>query len=147
MAFGEIDGVPPGTWFESRTALRASGVHRPPQAGICGTHAEGAESILLSGGYKDDLDRGDTILYTGAGGRDPQSGDHVGHQEMKRGNAALARSAATGRPVRVVRAAHPDVHDAPPSGFRYDGLYRVVDYWAEPGQDGFIVYRFELERC
>ena len=146
MAFGEIDGVPPGTWFEDRTALRASGVHRHAQAGICGRRDEGAESIVLSGGYKDDDDFGDTLVYTGAGGRNATTGDQTHDQEMNGWNAALARSAHTGRPVRVIRGAHPDVYDPPQSGYRYDGLYRVADYWAKPGTDGFRVWRFQLER-
>jgi hypothetical protein len=34
----------------------------------------GAESIVVSGGYEDDEDHGDTIIYTGHGGNDPQTG-------------------------------------------------------------------------
>jgi putative restriction endonuclease len=30
----------------------------------------GAESIVVSGGYKDDKDFGDVIVYTGHGGQD-----------------------------------------------------------------------------
>lgn len=33
---------------------------------------------------------------------------------------------------------------SPSGGYRYDGLYEVVDYWREPGQDGFAVWRFHL---
>ncbi|KIM58347.1 hypothetical protein SCLCIDRAFT_1218693, partial [Scleroderma citrinum Foug A] len=52
-----------------RSMCAESAVHRPLMAGIYGTRDEGAYSIVLSGGYKDDEDRGDTIIYTGAGGR------------------------------------------------------------------------------
>ena len=71
--FGELDGHPEGEWFDSRKSLAASGLHRPLQAGICGSSDEGAESIVLSGGYEDDIDNGDVIIYTGHGGRDPSS--------------------------------------------------------------------------
>lgn len=47
-----------------------SGVHRPPVGGIHGREKEGAYSIVLSGGYEDDLDEGDSFYYTGSGGRD-----------------------------------------------------------------------------
>ena len=47
-----------------------SGVHRPPVAGIHGREKEGAYSIVLSGGYEDDIDNGDSFYYTGSGGRD-----------------------------------------------------------------------------
>ena len=53
--FGHIDGVSPGQLFESRKALAEAGVHKPPMAGIWGA-AEGAYSIVLSGGYEDDID-------------------------------------------------------------------------------------------
>ena len=52
--------------------LKASeaGVHRPPVGGIHGREKEGAYSIVLSGGYEDDMDNGDSFYYTGSGGRD-----------------------------------------------------------------------------
>ena len=41
------------------------GVHRPHVAGIAGKASEGAQSIVLSGGYEDDVDYGDEFFYTG----------------------------------------------------------------------------------
>jgi putative restriction endonuclease len=38
--------------------------------GIHGTAKEGADSIVVSGGYVDDRDMGDVIIYTGEGGND-----------------------------------------------------------------------------
>lgn len=69
--FGEIPGILRGTVFESREAVSLAGVHRPIQAGISGSAQEGADSIVLSGGYEDDLDEGSWIVYTGHGGNDP----------------------------------------------------------------------------
>src|SRR5947207_3435145 len=103
MAFGEIPGVPEGTGFSSRQALHESGAHRPLRAGICGTERNGAESIVLSGGYEDDEDRGDTIIYTGHGGQDPLTHEQIADQEFTRQNAALVTSERLGQPVRVVR--------------------------------------------
>jgi hypothetical protein len=65
--FGHVPGYPEGTLFEDRAELRESGVHRPIQSGISGSQTEGAESIVLSGGYEDDADHGDVIIYTGQG--------------------------------------------------------------------------------
>ena len=50
-------------------------MHREIQAGIAG-YADGApaESIVLSGGYPDDIDQGDVIVYTGQGGQVQASG-------------------------------------------------------------------------
>jgi putative restriction endonuclease len=54
-----------------------AGVHRPPVGGISGTSAQGANSIVVSGGYEDDLDLGDELIYTGAVGNDPETGAQV----------------------------------------------------------------------
>ncbi len=147
MPFGEIPGYPPGSLFENRRELMAAGVHRARTAGIAGRAAEGAESVVLAGAYEDDEDRCDTVLYTGSGGRDPRTGRQVMDQQLSRGNLALANGMRHGHPVRLVRSAHPSLCDPPPSGYRYDGLYRVADYWQEVGRSGLRVWRFRLERA
>ena len=144
--FGSIPGYPPGTSFASRRALHAAGVHRPLQAGISGSQSEGADSIVLSGGYADDTDFGDEILYTGEGGRDPATGDQVQDQRLNRGNLALAKSCQLGLPVRVIRGAGAGSRYAPDEGYRYDGLYRVESFWMEEGVAGYYVWRFRLVR-
>ena len=142
--FGEIEGYPEGTIFDSREALNKAGVHRPTMAGISGTAEEGADSIVLSGGYEDDLDYGDEIVYTGHGGRDPNSGQQVADQEFARGNAGLARNKILGLPVRVIRGSQLDSRFAPEHGYRYDGLYNVDQFWEETGKSGFKVWRYRL---
>ena len=137
--FGELSGYPEGSFFASRRALSRANVHRPRVAGICGSAREGAESVVLAGAYEDDEDQGDVILYTGAGGRDPKTGRQTRDQTLTRGNLALATSKASGRPVRVIRK----VGD----GYRYDGLYFVESFWQEPGQAGFLVWRFKLVKA
>jgi putative restriction endonuclease len=142
--FGHIPGHKEGNRFESRAELSEAGVHRPVMAGISGSEREGADSIVLSGGYEDDEDLGDEIIYTGHGGRDSETGTQVTHQRLTRGNLALAYSSLNGLPVRVIRGAALDSPYAPRSGYRYDGLYLVEDYWQEPGRSGFRVWRYRL---
>lgn len=142
--FGQIDPV--GTSYADRRALADAAVHKPLQHGISGAAAEGADSIVVSGGYEDDEDYGDLIVYTGAGGRDPGTGQQIADQEFTKQNLALVRSQAEGLPVRVVRGAGGEAAFSPPSGFRYDGLYRVEDSWQEPGRSGFQVCRYRLVR-
>ena len=89
MTIGEIEGVEVGATLESRRALHDAGIHRPLQAGIAGSASTGAESIVLSGGYVDDEDHGDEVIYTGHGGRDPKSGRQVGDQEFTPSGSAL----------------------------------------------------------
>ena len=56
----------------------------PPMAGISGTATEGADSIVVSGGYEDDEDHGDEIIYTGAGGNDPRTKKQIADQTLDR---------------------------------------------------------------
>jgi putative restriction endonuclease len=144
--FGEIPGVAVGATFADREALAAAGVHRPRQAGISGSTAEGADSIVVSGGYEDDRDLGDEIIYTGHGGNDPQTGRQIADQTLTRNNLALARNKAEGLPVRVVRGAHVGSPYAPATGYRYDGLYFVADYWSDVGKSDFVIWRYRLLR-
>jgi putative restriction endonuclease len=56
--FGEIQGHKEGDIFKDRKSLSKAQLHRPSQAGICGSGKDGAESIVVSGGYEDDEDYG-----------------------------------------------------------------------------------------
>jgi putative restriction endonuclease len=141
--FGEIEGFPEGSIFDSRLALSWAGVHRPTQAGISGTSLEGADSIVISGGYEDDVDNGVEIIYTGHGGNDPETGKQIGDQHLDRGNRALAVSKEQGLPVRVIRRTKKASASSSPE-YSYDGLYKVINYWSEKGKSGYIVYRFHL---
>lgn len=141
--FGEIPGYPEGSRFGTRAELSEAGLHRPRVAGISGSEKEGADSIVLSGGYEDDEDRGDEIVYTGHGGRDLQTRRQVADQNFRGGNRALALSSLNGLPVRVVRKADATSHPSA-SGYRYDGLYLVDDYWQERGRSGFLIWRYRL---
>ena len=80
--FGHVDEVEVGNSFANRKQLATSGVHKPTQAGISGGAQEGADSIVVSGGYEDDEDYGDVIVYTGHGGRDPATGRQVSDQRF-----------------------------------------------------------------
>jgi SAD/SRA domain len=97
MPFGEIPGNPEGTPYPDRAAVRTAGVHLPPRHGIAGRAAVGAESIVVSGGYEDDEDFGNLILYTGAGGRG-EDGAQVADQVFAAQNQSLVKAASTDCP-------------------------------------------------
>ena len=139
---GEVQGVKTGQWFESRAALHNAEVHRGYMRGIA---PQGA-SIVLSGGYIDDEDNGDEIIYTGEGGREQKTGRQISDQTLKGGNLALVKNCKNGVPVRVTRGFKCDSDFAPSSGYRYDGLYRIDKYWKDIGVDGFNIWRFKLSR-
>lgn len=145
--YGSVRNVEPGMHFSTRMELHKAGLHRPLQAGICGTADKGgAESIVVSGGYKDDEDFGDTIIYTGHGGRDPDTGAQIKDQSPEdTGNAALIKSMTTGMPVRVIRGSGGNPRFSPPAGYSYDGLFRVTDYSVQRSMDGPRVLLFRLE--
>src|SRR4029453_7613282 len=92
--FGGIEGVSVGAVFDDRRALYDAGVHRALQAGIAGGEADGADSIVVSGGYEDDEDAGDVIVYTGQGGNDPATKKQIADQTLTLGNAGLMKSRA-----------------------------------------------------
>ena len=139
MAHGHLSHVPVGTYFVDRRSLYTASVHRDIRRGICGSavRGRGAESVVLSGGYEDDVDLGEIVYYTGQGGRD-KGGRQVADQVMEGLNASLARNVDSGDPVRVVRLTA--------AGLRYDGLYEVQDAWIGPGKSGFQVCHYRLAR-
>ncbi|MFJ3848444.1 YDG/SRA domain-containing protein [Streptomyces albidoflavus] len=142
---GEVASVRVGQEFSTRRMAHEAGVHRPLQAGICGAMRTGAESIVVSGGYKDDEDYGGVIVYTGHGGQDSR-GRQVRNQSLDDpGNAALVTSYLEGLPVRVLRGHQGDPAYAPTAGYRYDGLYRVTRYGSKLGIDGYLIWQFRLE--
>ncbi|MFF3602114.1 YDG/SRA domain-containing protein [Streptomyces sp. NPDC002463] len=142
---GEVPNTYVGQRFTSRRLAHEAGIHRPLIAGICGVKKNGAESIVVSGGYKDDEDYGDVIIYTGHGGQD-SSKNQVSDQTIDdSGNAALVTSYLEGLPVRVLRGAHAGSEWAPDEGYRYDGLFRVTSYGSKLGIDGFLIWQFRLE--
>ena len=144
--FGHIPGYPEGSCFATRAAVAEAGLHRPPVAGIAGSGQYGATSVVIAGGYEDTQDFGDVVLYTGHGGRDPETGQQRVDQTLTRGNLALAYNKLHGLPVRLIRGArHPSPY-APEAGYRYDGLYMVEDYWREVGKSGFYIWRFRLRK-
>ncbi|TRM57271.1 PUA-like domain-containing protein [Schizophyllum amplum] len=128
--YGDIPGIPPGTIFADRKALKESGVHAVVRQGI---HAEklasGAYSVLVNGGYHDD-DQGETIVYIGHGGLDSKTGKQVNDQIWTYQNKSLQTSYTTRKPVRVIRGHQLNSPYAPEFGFRYDGLYRVMNVYS-----------------
>lgn len=167
--FGPIPGIEVGMCWRFRIQLSESGVHRPPVSGIHGRDNEGAYSIVLSGGYEDDVDYGNEFTYTGSGGRDLSGNKRTAvqscDQTLTRENRALARNCAVekisedggdagenwqkGKPVRVVRSYKMLKHFpkyAPKEGIRYDGIYKVVKYYPEEGLSGYRVWKYLLRR-
>jgi putative restriction endonuclease len=146
IIFGEIDGIEEGQWSEGRREMMPISFHRNWGAGIDRKGSEGTAAIVLSGGYEEDSDSGDEIIYTGAGGNDPSTGRQVmDHRWGNRGNAGLLKNMDEGLPARVIRGHTHRSPFSPKSGYAYGGLYSVVDAWEDKGKSGFKICRFRLE--
>ena len=143
---GFNDDVKVGTTFSNREAVRMAGLHNQIQAGICfhSTDDKSAFSVVTrdKGGYIDDEDYGDELLYTGQGGRDNNTGKHIADQELKRGNRALVVSYELQKPIHLIRGFA--AKGSTSAFYRYDGLFNVENYWIERGRAGFKVFRFRL---
>ena len=142
LIFGNIENIDVGQIFENREMLSKARIHGPTMAGIWGRESEGACSIVLSGGYEDDIDELDYIFYTGQGGQDIPGGKQVSDQEFVRGNKALMLSCKYNLPVRVTRGYQ--IKNGPTKGYRYDGLYYVNKFERVKGKSGYYICRFHL---
>lgn len=148
---GSIPGVEIGDTFLYRLELCVIGLHGQPQAGIDFLTAERssngepiATSIIVSGGYEDDEDTGEVLVYSGHGGQDNKHRQHQ-HQRLESGNLAMERSMHYGIEVRVIRGFKYD-NAVSSKVYVYDGLYRIVEYWFDVGKSGFGVFKFKLVR-
>ncbi|KAI3503648.1 hypothetical protein L1887_32095 [Cichorium endivia] len=154
---GSIPGVDVGHQFFSRCEMVVVGFHNHWLCGIdyIGLGAQKVYpeyklpitvAIVLSGQYEDDLDNSEDVVYTGQGGNN-LLGDkrQISDQVMKRGNLGLKNCMEQDVPVRVIRG-HQSSSSYVGKVYTYDGLYKVVKYWAEKGVSGFTVYKFRLKR-
>ncbi|KAE8702455.1 Heat shock protein 70 (Hsp 70) family protein isoform 1 [Hibiscus syriacus] len=107
---GVVPGVEIGDIYFFRMELILVGVHAQSMAGIDsmpmkGSDIEGervAVSIVSSGGYEDDAEDPDVLVYTGQGGN-ANADKEASDQKLVRGNLALERSLHRANEVRVIR--------------------------------------------
>lgn len=156
---GLVPGIEVGYQFFSRAEMVAIGFHSHWLNGIdcigqsVGKRGENrhynfpiAVAIVMSGQYEDDLDNSEDIIYTGQGGHDLVGSKlQCADQALVRGNLAMKNSMDQSVPVRVIRG-HRSTNSYSGKIYTYDGLYKVVNTWADKGQRGHIVYKFRLQR-
>ncbi len=141
--YGAPDNVEVGAVFNLRKNARD--VHSPMMAGIHGHGDLGCFSVCMSGGYAHDLDEGDEFVYTGHGGQDDK-GKMIDDQKLDASNMSMIRSYELQKPVRVIRGSRLPSPFQPETGYRYDGLYAVVDWWCIRDSDGFKLYQYHFRR-
>ncbi|XP_022934519.1 histone-lysine N-methyltransferase, H3 lysine-9 specific SUVH4 isoform X1 [Cucurbita moschata] len=154
---GNVPGINIGHRFYSRAEMVAVGFHSHWLNGIdymglsyskmySNYSFPLAVAIVLSGMYEDDLDNAEDVIYTGQGGQNLTGNKRqIRDQVMERGNLALKNCIEQAVPVRVVRG-HECASSYCGKLYTYDGLYKVIQYWAEKGISGFTVFKFRLRR-
>ncbi|KVH95057.1 histone-lysine N-methyltransferase, H3 lysine-9 specific SUVH1-like [Cynara cardunculus var. scolymus] len=148
---GAVPGVDIGDIFFFRFELCLVGLHAPSMAGIdymgvkfSADEEPVAVSIVSSGGYEDEGDDGDVLIYSGQGGVQRKDKPQM-DQKLVRGNLALEKSLHRANEVRVIRG----LRDfANPTGkvYVYDGLYKIHESWIEKGKSGCNVFKYKLVR-
>ncbi|XP_043697620.1 histone-lysine N-methyltransferase, H3 lysine-9 specific SUVH6-like [Telopea speciosissima] len=155
---GPVPGVEVGDEFHYRVELAIVGIHGPFQSGIESMEKDGkvlATSVIASGGYPDDMDNSDVLIYSGQGGR-PMGGKkqkQAEDQKLTRGNLGLKNSMDAETVVRVTRG-FKDISSSDSADskgkitmtYTYDGLYLVEDYWTESSCYGTSIFKFKLRR-
>uniref|UniRef100_A0A7N0VEA6 Uncharacterized protein n=1 Tax=Kalanchoe fedtschenkoi TaxID=63787 RepID=A0A7N0VEA6_KALFE len=148
---GAIPGVNVGDIFYFRMEMCLVGLHAPSMAGIdymtikLNKEEEPvAVSVVSSGGYEDDTDDPDVLVYSGQGGN-IQMGKDVTDQKLVRGNLALEKSLHRGNEIRVIRGVK-DPANPQTKVYFYDGLYTIQESWAEKGKSGCTVYKYKFVR-
>ncbi|KAF5186078.1 histone-lysine N-methyltransferase, H3 lysine-9 specific SUVH1-like [Thalictrum thalictroides] len=151
---GPAPGIEIGDIFFFRMEMCLVGVHAPSMAGIDymivkfdQEEETVAVSIVSSGGYEDDAEDKDVLIYSGQGGVTKKKGgkDEVTDQKLERGNLALERSLRRGNEVRVIRGMR-DLHNPTGKVYVYDGLYKIHESWTEKGKSGCNVFKYKLLR-
>ncbi|KAK1629151.1 hypothetical protein QYE76_003466 [Lolium multiflorum] len=147
---GPVPGVEIGDIFFYRLELNILGLHVPIMGGVdylpathVGKDGSLAVSVISSGGYDNDENDTDTLVYTGHGGNSRYKDQH--DQKLVRGNLALKNSAKKKNQIRVVRGVEdPFINSG--KVYIYDGIYRIEDSWMDTTANGFSVFKYKLRR-
>ncbi|KAK7540150.1 hypothetical protein IWX49DRAFT_203079 [Phyllosticta citricarpa] len=112
-----------GQWWPTQLCTVRDGAHGSTQGGIYSVKDKAAFSIIVSGGSQyNDRDEGQELWYSGTNSTDGKYTENT---------QSLILSVEDKKPVRVIRSHN--IHKKsskfrPARGFRYDGLYDVVDF-------------------
>lgn len=99
---------------------------------------------LLTGQYAElDKDFGDKIYYSGS--KSLENTDPT-NPVMTTSTRSLQTSKREDRSVRVIRAAGGNSDYSPSCGFRYDGLYKIIEERLPKNKKGGCYIRFTLQR-
>uniref|UniRef100_A0ACD5VW07 Uncharacterized protein n=1 Tax=Avena sativa TaxID=4498 RepID=A0ACD5VW07_AVESA len=149
---GVVPGIEIGDIFYFRMELCVIGLHAPSMAGIDYMTAKFADGdddsvaicIVAAGGYENEDDATDTLVYSGSGGNNKNNED-MHDQKLERGNLALERSLSRKNVIRVVRG-YKDPGCLAGKVYIYDGLYKIQESWKERTKAGINCFKYKLLR-
>ncbi|KAG8039382.1 hypothetical protein GUJ93_ZPchr0036g6506 [Zizania palustris] len=138
---GAVPGVEIGDIFYFRMELCVIGLHAPSMGGIdymsakFGTDEDSvAICIVAAGGYENEDEDTDTLVYSGSGGNSKNSEERH-DQKLERGNLALERSLHRKNEIRVIQESWKERTKSGINCFKYKLL-------REPGQpDGAAIWK------
>ncbi|KAL1371111.1 hypothetical protein HN51_001335 [Arachis hypogaea] len=142
---GSVPGVEVGDEFQYRVELAMVGLHQRIQSDIDYVKHNGktlAMSVITLGGYEDELDDSNVLIYTSLVGNNTDK--EVEDQKLEQCNRALRNSIEEKNPVRVIRATE-SMHGKDKK-YVYDGQYVVENCWQDEGLHGSPVLRYRLQR-
>ncbi|KAA8517390.1 hypothetical protein F0562_017683 [Nyssa sinensis] len=149
---GAVPGVEVGDIFFFRMEMCLVGLHAPSMAGIDYMSVKitvdeepVAVSIVSSGGYEDNGEDADVLIYSGQGGNMYSKNKETSDQKLERGNLALEKSLHRANEVRVIRGLR-DVTNPTGKVYVYDGLYKIQESWVEKGKSGCNIFKYKLVR-
>jgi [histone H3]-lysine9 N-dimethyltransferase len=148
---GTVPGVEIGDIFYFRMELCVIGLHAPSMGGIdymtskFGNDEDSvAICIVSAGGYENDDDDTDVLVYSGQGGNSRNTEERQ-DQKLERGNLALERSLHRKNEIRVVRG-FKDPFCLTGKIYIYDGLYKIHESWKEKTRSGINCFKYKLLR-
>ncbi|XP_047094390.1 histone-lysine N-methyltransferase, H3 lysine-9 specific SUVH1-like [Lolium rigidum] len=148
---GTAPGVEIGDIFYFRMELCIIGLHAPSMGGIDYMSAKFGNDedsvaicIVAAGGYENEDDDTDTLVYSGSGGNSRNTEERH-DQKLERGNLALERSLHRKNEIRVVRG-FKDPACVAGKIYIYDGLYKIQESWKERTKFGINCFKYRLQR-
>uniref|UniRef100_A0A804QNB0 Histone-lysine N-methyltransferase, H3 lysine-9 specific SUVH1 n=1 Tax=Zea mays TaxID=4577 RepID=A0A804QNB0_MAIZE len=148
---GTVPGVEIGDIFYFRMELCVIGLHAPSMGGIdymttkFGKDEDSvAICIVSAGGYENEDDDTDVLVYSGQGGNNRNTEERH-DQKLERGNLALERSLHRKNEIRVVRG-FKDPFCLTGKIYIYDGLYKIHESWKERTKYGVNCFKYKLLR-
>ncbi|KAL2902984.1 Histone-lysine N-methyltransferase H3 lysine-9 specific SUVH6 [Bienertia sinuspersici] len=151
LMLGDVPGVEVGDKFHYRIELVIIGLHKQTQGGIDSMEWGGgriATSIVANERHSDKMNDPNSLIYVGEGG--VLKRHEVGippDQELKGGNHALWSSMKQKKPVRVIRGLASEKSSNQRVLYVYDGLYEIRGCEKKKGQQGNMIFEFQMTRC